>query len=179
MRVSNIFLHTSERCKRHNSCHVKRERPAHQSAGQMIQNFDRQALETPRSIGGPCFVDRGLVQLHTPRGAILPTQKNCSVFDSIAAYARSTNLFEGSWSPEKSKPGICSSKRVRRSSRSEVGSWCGTSEGRGSAVASLRDLEKVGKTQVDRERGIVHCVLIQHPKKSLESFIQLASFCSS
>ena len=62
------------RCKRHNSYHVKRERPAHQSAGQMIQNFDRQALETPRSVGGPCFVGRDLVQLYTPRGAILLTQ---------------------------------------------------------------------------------------------------------
>ena len=29
-------------------------------------------------------------------------------------------------------------------------------------MASHQDLEKVEKTQVDWERGIVHCVLIQH-----------------
>ena len=42
-----------------------------------------------------------------------------------------------------------------------------------------QDLGQVGKTLVDWERGIVHCVLIQHLKKSLESFMQLISFCSS
>ena len=35
------------------------------------------------------------------------------------------------------------------------------------------------KTLVDWQRGIVHCVLIQHLKKSLESFIQLISCCNS
>ena len=34
------------------------------------------------------------------------------------------------------------------------------------------------KTQVDWQRGIVHFVLIQHLEKSLESFMQLISFCN-
>ena len=46
-------------------------------------------------------------------------------------------------------------------------------------LASRLDLEKVGVTLVDWERGIAHCVLIQHHEKSLDSFRQLTSFCSS
>ena len=35
-------------------------------------------------------------------------------------------------------------------------------------LASLQDHDKVEVALVDWERGIVHCVLIQHLKKSLE-----------
>ena len=38
---------------------------------------------------------------------------------------------------------------------------------------------EVGKTLVDWQHGIGHCVLIQHLEKSLESFKQLISFCTS
>ena len=46
-------------------------------------------------------------------------------------------------------------------------------------VAFSQDREKVRVTLVDWARGTVHCVLIQHLKKSLESFMQLISFCNS
>ena len=46
-------------------------------------------------------------------------------------------------------------------------------------LASLQDHDKVEVTPVDWERGIVHCELTQYSSKSLESFIQLNSFCSS
>ena len=43
----------------------------------------------------------------------------------------------------------------------------------------LQVSDEVGMTLVDWQRGNVHCELIQHPEKSLESFIQFTSFCNS
>ena len=48
-------------------------------------------------------------------------------------------------------------------------------------LAFFQELDEVGKTLVDWQRGNFHCELIQHPENllSFESFIQLISFCES
>ena len=42
---------------------------------------------------------------------------------------------------------------------------------------STKNLNEVGKTLLDWQHAIGHCVLIQHLEKFVESFIQLISFC--
>ena len=46
-------------------------------------------------------------------------------------------------------------------------------------LAFLRELDEVGMTLVDWQRGNFHCELIQHPENLLNPFMHLISFCNS